>query len=68
MNLNSQGGDIFLFKLTSSMTLYKGRFPNTAVTDQKKLELRYSGHDKEIETLTCILVGWMRNVTRRIDT
>jgi hypothetical protein len=39
MYLNTEGGDVFLLKLTSEMTFDKSGFSNTTISNENELEL-----------------------------
>lgn len=51
VDLDSQGGDVLLLELTSSVTLNKSGLTDTTVTDEQELEFWDSRHMSEIETL-----------------
>ena len=44
MDFDTQSWDVFLFELTSSMSLDEGSLTDTSITDKKELELRNTRH------------------------
>jgi hypothetical protein len=41
MNLNTEGGNVLLLKLTGEMTLDESSLTDTSISDENKLELGY---------------------------